>query len=169
MNFFNAADDLFSAVTTTKPAVKPLPAPTPKRGTDTILTQGGEKKPRLALPTEVILVEGAKKQAAKPKAEDDANKHWAHQFGDIEDRKACQHEMCLPPDYSEPVKDVVLDGEEGKEPVRKYPFTLDPFQKVLRLRMNTNMSHVLMFSQLGLSGDSRARSFRISECAHVCW
>jgi hypothetical protein len=72
-------------------------------------------------------MEGTKKEAAKPKAEE--TKHWAHQFGDLEDRKACQHEMCLPPDYTEPVKDLALD-DEVKEPVRKYPFTLDPFQKV---------------------------------------
>lgn len=52
-------------------------------------------------------------------------------FGDESDRKACSHEMCCPPNYMETEQAIDLEGP--KEPVRKYPFTLDPFQKVISL------------------------------------
>lgn len=54
-------------------------------------------------------------------------------FGEESDRKACSHEMCVPPNYTEP--ETAIDLEGPKEPVRKYKFILDPFQKVL-LRVN---------------------------------
>jgi hypothetical protein len=81
------------------------------------------------LPTDVILVQPKSKENKDVKMEEPA-KEYAHLFGDVEDRKACMHEMCLPPDYSEPVKDVSLEENTTREPVRKYPFTLDPFQRV---------------------------------------
>lgn len=43
---------------------------------------------------------------------------------------ACQHEMCVPPEWTEPIKDINISEPVTKEPVRKYPFVLDPFQKV---------------------------------------
>eukprot|EP01126_Amoeba_proteus_P009281 TRINITY_DN13522_c0_g1_i1.p2 TRINITY_DN13522_c0_g1~~TRINITY_DN13522_c0_g1_i1.p2 ORF type:complete len:110 (-),score=23.37 TRINITY_DN13522_c0_g1_i1:366-695(-) len=49
-------------------------------------------------------------------------------FGADLDRKVCYHEVCLPPGYTGKVEDVSLDSRV--DPVRKYPFALDPFQKV---------------------------------------
>lgn len=59
-------------------------------------------------------------------------------FGSDADRKICTHELCLPPGFPGEVKPVGLD--DVKEPVRKYPFTLDPFQKVC-----TTCLHVFAF------------------------
>uniref|UniRef100_A0A6B2KX32 Helicase ATP-binding domain-containing protein n=1 Tax=Arcella intermedia TaxID=1963864 RepID=A0A6B2KX32_9EUKA len=46
-----------------------------------------------------------------------------------EDRKACQHEMCLPPGWTGET-DANLSDTMPKKPARVYPFELDPFQKV---------------------------------------
>eukprot|EP01126_Amoeba_proteus_P012072 TRINITY_DN14953_c0_g1_i6.p1 TRINITY_DN14953_c0_g1~~TRINITY_DN14953_c0_g1_i6.p1 ORF type:complete len:294 (+),score=52.00 TRINITY_DN14953_c0_g1_i6:327-1208(+) len=49
-------------------------------------------------------------------------------FGADLDRKVCYHEVCLPPGYTGQVPQVTLDSPP--DPVKKYQFTLDPFQKV---------------------------------------
>ena len=47
---------------------------------------------------------------------------------DLTNQQVCTHEVCLPPGYTEEILAMSLD--EVKNPVRKYPFVLDPFQKV---------------------------------------
>lgn len=78
----------------------------------------------------VVLLDKPKPVIDPPQKSAQGSDKYAHQFGDAADRKACQHEMCAPLDWAEPVKEIDLDEPQNKEPVRKYPFTLDPFQKV---------------------------------------
>jgi hypothetical protein len=43
-------------------------------------------------------------------------------------KKACRYQLCLPPEFTDKIADISMD--DPKDPVRSYPFELDPFQKV---------------------------------------
>jgi ATP-dependent RNA helicase DOB1 len=140
--FFDGADDLLDSIQTKKitktPTKRPLDLGEKSTKNDEFINTKAsgplEKKMRVSVPKDVILVQPISKVEKSNSMEVDtkhANENnLSHQFGDIADRKACQHEMCVPLEWTEPIKDINITEPVTKEPVKKYPFVLDPFQKV---------------------------------------
>lgn len=136
MSFFSNADALFDQFEEEAPVKKrkqfdPTPLPEPKTNASRSsneapppsvgVTVADEKKlPNLSKEElNEILNPGKKLKKATPK--DDEEPQEVIQ---------CQHDLCLPPNSGDLFKSSLQDPPFPQNPVRTYPFNLDPFQRM---------------------------------------
>jgi len=55
----------------------------------------------------------------------------------LEEKKACQHELCVPDDWV----DDYDPNKHKKPPAKSYPFELDPFQKACFIQLPYYYAH----------------------------